>query len=254
MFLTDFVRFLLKPRHTQCQCWVIICICMYLWENYVNMFCQFYPLSNAPDRCITITALSGDCLSFQGIHLLLPSWLQSTETQRRQQCLLWPKPPAFVFVYSGSKMIYGFSLRCRCAVEPRWNVWWKITHAGVALSPLKMQNSGGVKKKKKRQENQAGAFAKKTSFSYILSKQPLHNSRVQAERRECMCVHQNKVSGASRWYVILRKPGGTFDLLRFQGDKSKSPFTSVRGTDMLQCSQTRHSREVKALWNLVHIS
>ncbi len=109
------------------------------------------------------------------------------DTERRQRRLLWPKPPAFVFVYNGSEMIYSFSLRCRCAVEPRWNVWWKITHAGVALSPLKMQNSGREERGKRSRQ---GAFAKKTSFSYILSKQPLHNSEswVQPERRECMCA------------------------------------------------------------------
>lgn len=226
---------------------------------FVGELCKYVlpvlsSLSNAPHRCITITALSGDCLSFQGTHLPLPSWQQSTETQRRQQRLLWPKPPAFVFVYSGSEMIYGFSLRCRCAVEPRWNVWWKITHAGFALSPLKMQNSGVGKKLGKR--TRQGAFAKKPSFSYILSEQPLHNSGVlstsrtegvyvcaseQSERCFTLICHSEK----TRWHVWP---------LRIQGDKSKSPFTSVRGTDMLQCSQTRHSLEVKALWILLLIS
>lgn len=221
---------------------------------FVGELCKYvlpvlFSLSNAPLRCITITALSGDCLSFQGTHLPLPSWLRSTETQRRQQRLLWPKPPAFVFVYSGSEMIYGFSLRCRCAVEPRWNVWWKITQAGVALSPLKMQNSG-VGKKKEAREPGRGAFAKKTSFSDILSKQPLHNSRVLSTSRMegvCVCASEQSErcftlichSEKTRWHVWP---------LRFQGDKSKSPFTSVRGTDILQCSQTRHSHEVKALW------
>lgn len=140
------------------------------------------------------------------------------DTERRQQCLLWPKPPAFVFVYSGSEMIYGFSLRCRCAVEPRRNVWWKITQARVALSPLKMQNSGVGKKKKEAREPGRGLLPRKclSPISSPNSRYIILESWVQAERRECMCAHQNKASGASRWYVILRKPGGTFDLCAFR--------------------------------------
>ncbi len=60
----------------------------------------------------------------------------------------------------------------------------------------------------------------------------------QSEHCFTLICHSEK----TRWHVWP---------LCFQGDKSKSPFTSLRGTDVLQCSQTRRSRKAWRL--LVHI-
>jgi len=132
-----------------------------------------------------------------------------------------------------------------CAAEPRWNVWWKITRAGVALSPLKIQNSGVGKRSGKR--TRQGAFAKKTSSSYILSKQPLHNSPVLSTSRtegECVCAHRNKASGASRWYVILRKPGGTFDLCAFREINPR--VLSLLWEEQTCCNAVKHATRMKS--------
>lgn len=69
-------------------------------------------------------------------------------------------------------------------------------------------------------------------------------SWVQAERRECMCAHQNKASGASCWYVILRKPGGTFDLCAFREINPR--VLSLLWEEQTCCNAVKHGTRMKS--------